>query len=830
MRLFGIMIFLLPVFILEAQTDFLINEENTPSTFIQSNPRLFTDSHLGFIVAWEDPRDGGGYYAQRFNTGGQPYRVNFPVASNMSAVYGDDGSVVVLHQDIYATYRDWGWITNDCHYDIYGTKYDVMGNLNGPYLLSSAIMFNCFVYWGALDQTFHYFDNSFILTRLFLGDLWVKRLDAGMQVIFEDTIGSYYNGSLIYVMTTAVVGNNGYMISWVNGEEATIPFGLYGTFFDAQNNILADSVFVYDVDFSGNINMLRFPFIRSLSIGDSLYQVFYIHPDSLTLTYRKTTIDGIPLGNTQFVRLLDIEEVSPGILYDLRELQLSPIPEGGFAAVISLGISEPEGIELIMYFSEEGEFTGEIQTYTASHRRFEHGVAFTGERDFIVTGVYNDDIWLYTYNDFNLSDSIKINDDPSGGAQISPNITLDSDGNYFVCWHDEQFTRGRKVSAAGIPSGEQVELESKNIVFLSTGNIIQKWDRKLDESTWAVGLSWFDTEWNLIREDTLTIGESGTSVEGIAATLADSAVIILYRNRSDTFVRIMNSAGSVIRESIIDGFTSGSPLKLYVNGYETIWLGRGNRFVHYSAELQQISNIIIIPGAIQEYIGLDRFIGIRSTFTNYDEQMYYGNLYDSEGAEVATNILLTVDANEVIAKQLDNEHFIVLFTLHSIIYAQVFDLDGNAIAGSFKVAESIEGRKKNPAFSVHNDNVLFVWADARIPGSGFDIYGRIFSLKDITTNVEQLGSSIPQSFILYQNYPNPFNPTTLIEYAVPRAGNVHIAVYDLLGREVTVLADEYHQAGAYRVTFDAGRLASGVYMYRLKAEDYTNVKRMVLVR
>jgi hypothetical protein len=830
MKIYKILIFqLLPCLLLSAQTDFLINEENTPSTFIQSNPRLFSGSKQGFIIVWEDPRDGGGYYAQRLDNSGRPEGANFPVTSNMNAVF-DHETLVVLHEDRYVTYHDWGWVDNDCHYDIYGTKYDAMGNPDGPNLLSPAIMIGCYINWGAFDHTFHYFDNSFILTRLFLGYLWLNRFDADMKIIFEDTVGSIFGGSLIYVMTTAVAGNIGYMMNWLNGEDDNIPFGVYGTYYDAQNNILEDSVLIYDVEFDGKISMLRFPYIRSISIGDSLYQVFYIHPDSLTLTFHKTDIGGIPRGDIQFVTLFDNDEISPTILYDIRNFQLVPLPEGGFTAVISLGVSETGGVELMMYFSEEGEFTGEIQTYTASHRRFEHGVALTGERDFIVTGVNDDDIWLYTYSDFNLSDSIKINDDAIGGAQISPNITLDSDGNYFVSWHDEQYTRGRKVTADGIPSGEQVDLESKNIVFLSDGNIIQQWNRKLDEYTWAVGLSRYDESWNLIREDTLATDETKTGVEGIIASLNDSTLIAYYRERNDVYLRIMSGTGAVIRETIVDGFTSGSPLRIWIENHNSIWLGRGNKFILYSTDFQQMSEILTIPGGIQEYVGQNRFIGIWTQYTIYGEREYYGNVFDSDGSALHTGILLAVDADEIIVRRLGDAHFIVLFSLHSHIYGRVYNIEGTAIADSFMVNEDIVGRRKNPAVAVRGDKVLFAWSDARTPGRGFDIYGRLFSMSDLTTHVEPIDIGIPLTYTLYQNYPNPFNPSTTIGYAIPQAGIVTVVVYDMLGREVAVLLNEHRNPGTYRVIFDAGPLASGVYVYRLRVGGFVDVKRMILVR
>jgi hypothetical protein len=88
----------------------------------------------------------------------------------------------------------------------------------------------------------------------------------------------------------------------------------------------------------------------------------------------------------------------------------------------------------------------------------------------------------------------------------------------------------------------------------------------------------------------------------------------------------------------------------------------------------------------------------------------------------------------------------------------------------------------------------------------------------------------PEKFYLSQNYPNPFNPTTTIEYIISKDEKVSLKVYDLLGREVASLVDEFKQAGTYSVTFDAEQLASGVYIYRIMAGEFVAVNRMSLIR
>ncbi len=100
-----------------------------------------------------------------------------------------------------------------------------------------------------------------------------------------------------------------------------------------------------------------------------------------------------------------------------------------------------------------------------------------------------------------------------------------------------------------------------------------------------------------------------------------------------------------------------------------------------------------------------------------------------------------------------------------------------------------------------------------------------------TTSVKtNTGSASPISFSLEQNYPNPFNPSTTINYVLPVAGNVTLKVYNLVGQEVATLVNDFHTAGVYDVKFDASRLSSGVYFYSLKAGNYNQVKKMMLLK
>ncbi|MCA9734331.1 T9SS type A sorting domain-containing protein, partial [candidate division KSB1 bacterium] len=100
----------------------------------------------------------------------------------------------------------------------------------------------------------------------------------------------------------------------------------------------------------------------------------------------------------------------------------------------------------------------------------------------------------------------------------------------------------------------------------------------------------------------------------------------------------------------------------------------------------------------------------------------------------------------------------------------------------------------------------------------------------IPTSVTGSNSTIPDHFSLEQNYPNPFNPTTTIEYALPENSEVTLKIYDVTGRVVTELIKGQQNAGYHKVVFDASHLATGVYFFKLEANDFTNVKKLMLIK
>lgn len=134
-------------------------------------------------------------------------------------------------------------------------------------------------------------------------------------------------------------------------------------------------------------------------------------------------------------------------------------------------------------------------------------------------------------------------------------------------------------------------------------------------------------------------------------------------------------------------------------------------------------------------------------------------------------------------------------------------------------------------FGTVNDSVLCIWTATSY--NGFDSITSssfLVILKRTGVGITAISTEIPDKYNLGNNYPNPFNPSTKINFAVPKASYTTLKVYDISGKEIATLVNQYTQAGYYNVDFNAVNLASGVYFYRIQSDEFVDTKRMLLIK
>jgi hypothetical protein len=161
------------------------------------------------------------------------------------------------------------------------------------------------------------------------------------------------------------------------------------------------------------------------------------------------------------------------------------------------------------------------------------------------------------------------------------------------------------------------------------------------------------------------------------------------------------------------------------------------------------------------------------------------------------------------------------------LYASTF-LGGSGDEKPFGIAVDTSGNVFIGGFTHSSDYPTTEGAYDRTFGGIRDVTVAKLLLEPTTVVDEYV--EIPKEFDLIQNYPNPFNPVTIIKFYLPTQSFVSLNVYDVLGNEVTTLIETEKRAGSYEIEFDATGLTSGIYFYRLKAEQYFEIKKMVLLK
>jgi len=168
-----------------------------------------------------------------------------------------------------------------------------------------------------------------------------------------------------------------------------------------------------------------------------------------------------------------------------------------------------------------------------------------------------------------------------------------------------------------------------------------------------------------------------------------------------------------------------------------------------------------------------------------------------------------------------------LVSYGNIIIASALD-DIDSLSGIYISSDyGLSWLKRNEGY---NSNYIFIslYINSNFVYGGLDnVWSR--HLSELIA-IKPISTVIPRQFYLSQNYPNPFNPTTSIRYELPKSGFVNLVVYDALGKELKTLVNEKQSAGTYEAAFNGSNYTSGVYFYRLTTENFSETKKMLLIK
>jgi len=176
-----------------------------------------------------------------------------------------------------------------------------------------------------------------------------------------------------------------------------------------------------------------------------------------------------------------------------------------------------------------------------------------------------------------------------------------------------------------------------------------------------------------------------------------------------------------------------------------------------------------------------------------------------------------------------NSHRIISIPNSSVWYAANDDLNSNKILKSTN-----DGSSWFP-MQIPAGQYIIKFMDAisvnnKVYAYAVSLPGYILKLVDSVTliGINNNNTNVPTNYVLLQNYPNPFNPQTTIDFNVPSRSFINITVFDILGREVSVLVNELKNPGNYSVQFNAEQLSSGIYLYKMTSDNFIDVKKMII--
>ena len=319
--------------------------------------------------------------------------------------------------------------------------------------------------------------------------------------------------------------------------------------------------------------------------------------------------------------------------------------------------------------------------------------------------------------------------------------------------------------------------------------------------------------WRLKIDNPLLYGSAIQSPDRINLTL-DAGVATSYANNDFTFTSASASLTGTVTDEI------GNP----VINYSAYLAGpnSGNFYRNTNTDTAGVYHLGLLAGELP--------------FANLSVGI--GDSYDTTIVSVYHQYPTVISGNSL-------THDFTLFKANSTISGRI-TVDGSSPAGPITVfgynADSANAQTNTDAngyYMLHVTNKIYDYTIelGNIP-AGYGFTNPVVHAGDTNVNinltqatdVKQINSNLPKTYALSQNFPNPFNPTTQIQYDIPQSSFVHLVVYNLLGQQVAELVNSQQAAGKYSVTFSGTNLSSGIYIYSIRAGNFVQSKKLILLK
>ena len=807
-----------------------IKVNNTENYDEYLTPDVAVNENNQFLVVWSDMRDGYKIYGQIIDENGNFVGDNFIISDENKYSYQTQPAIASNGKEFIVTWCD---ARNGSMNDIFAQKLDQDGNKIGENFMVNADSQAVSKYSpdiaikkdSSYMVTWYYYKNG-----LYTPESIVRDKDNNMLSPQIDLSDSNYSSLNNYNPQTATA-DSGFVVVWYRNDNGQ--FDIIGQLLNSSGEKIDSNFAINDANISSRYG----PVVASDSAGNFVVS-WYDYRNNYAQVYAQKFINDTASGGN----------------FKISEDELT-----GTKSFVSCAINDNDNINSV--WLDYGEPT----LYRIMSR-------------------------LIDSNDQPVASSKMVNLDSLSSTESDPSLTVMNDGSFIIVWTDRRSrnfkTYFQRYDAQGNPLGTNINNDDKGtqynpkIATLKDGNFLLVWreySRNIYNQNEILGQKYFKTGEKI--GDTFiisSIDRKGDAYDPDVCSNSNGDFVVTWQKRYGNIYSIVaekfdNDANIVKSDFLVTDDTTSYKYKPKTgidslgNFAITYYSYKNNNydiFLHrYNSSGEELDSAIVINDdkthSTQYYPDISVNPEGNCIVTWYDYRtpngvyfQKYKNIGSTDSFEkVDSNIAVTdyyiSNCTPTVSLQ-DNGEFVISWSQwngsttgsYDDLKFRIYNSDLVPLTDVMNATISQERDQVNQDIVFKDNKVFNVWQDNHEHGVGYDIWANVYNFDYLVTGVNNKKINTPISFKLSQNYPNPFNPTTSIHYSVPSVVDANFAsttqvelkVYDILGREVATLVNQRQNPGQYRVTFNAGNLASGTYFYRLRTGDFVQTKKMILLK
>lgn len=806
--------------------EFCISREPEVSQFYRGFPALFFDNHQGFIVIWEDWRDGEyAGYAQRFDPTGKPVGKNFPLFGHLEVAYMPDGTLFSLTQKQVLETIEFEYI--------FAGQIQTTEGLQSP-ALPIYRTFVPFCGTGFLGQATGVLtvQNSFRAYVYYDGRLVYNQYDLSGNLLNAYTFSlepdNYRKpaGRLFANGACQLSGNS--VLTWYrypnpHQNDSQLTNGYYATFFNAANEIIADSVRIDTCShhYYRDFNSLS----KTIAIDSSRFLFIWLGADSGAVNYQIFSDSGKVGGPVNTLRLTQFSDLP--LDTDFYKFYLGPKSQEKFEIGLNYNVFFAQFVRhkhfIRLIFDSHGNL---LDTIHSANAPMIWGDRYDSpDNQTVFAPCYsNAGLTLNKYKNDSLHSSIQLVDKIGGANQRKPEVIALDEQHFLVSWRDEQRYWAQKLTETGEQIGDPVQVSSQTFFRLSD-SVCVNYNRNI--------LNYYDSEnLALIKRDSL-------SNKGLRGEISDYLVL------ADGLVLALRQGVDILILKLDFNGNIQAQIKLPESGYYSSVLGKHDtRSFWFNARrrLVLLSNSLEILRNIEKSYAYDHPFEIinPNTFLCKKIDRSHGSeiiIQDSTGKLQASLPFSRLPERNLNLRcvVIDERKFALLWTSEKDVYCQIFNENLESFGDPFVIHTQPAFYQEEGNGCRAGKNLFFVWADSRDFQQGYNIYGKFVSLKDLVSIEPLPVKNAPIDFVLQQNFPNPFNSSTMISFSNSGKIAARIQIFNTLGQIVRNWEYSVLEPGKHSVFWDGhdqdgSNLPSGVYFCRLLAERQVRQIKILLLR